>query len=392
MSQWPYNPNDPMGMYQAAMAHRAGGGAPRRFDEYYRCYPISMMPGPEREHLNYGGKVFMPTSALEQLTRLHITYPMLFELINGAHDKMTHAGVLEFTAEEGKIYLPSWLMQVLMLEAGDLLQVKSTDLPPGTFTKLQPQSPAFLDITDPKAVLEHAFRAFSCMTVGDVFQFSYNDDVYDIAVLEVKPDRQSHAICTMETDLSVDFAEPIGYQEMVKAQEEERRKTPKGAPMGGKISTAGTMAQAINYSAIKPSADTVAKGHAAATSNFSAGGGQRLGKKSGNSNRSTGTSTPLSETSGNPQAAPAARINGGNGPQPLRLPFGKLFLGYEYVPLRSKNGQGATSEQTKKSHFAGRGQNMRGKVVDTAATDAEASATPKDDGAKEEGRTLRSAR
>jgi len=68
-----------------------------------------MLPGPERESANHGGKIFLPTSALEKLTRLHISYPMLFELVNGRKEKQTHAGVLEFTAEEGKIYLPYWV-------------------------------------------------------------------------------------------------------------------------------------------------------------------------------------------------------------------------------------------------------------------------------------------
>ena len=93
----------PPGMLRRGMANR------RRFDEYYRCYPVVMMPGPERENVNHGGKVIMPPSALDKLTRLHITYPMLFELLNGAKEKMTHAGVLEFIAEEGKIYLPFWV-------------------------------------------------------------------------------------------------------------------------------------------------------------------------------------------------------------------------------------------------------------------------------------------
>ena len=95
-------------MYQRAMQQRAGG-RPRRFDEYYRCYPVAMMPGPEREQANHGGKLFMPASALDKLTQLHITYPMLFEVINGAKSKSTHAGVLEFTAEEGRCYLPFWV-------------------------------------------------------------------------------------------------------------------------------------------------------------------------------------------------------------------------------------------------------------------------------------------
>jgi hypothetical protein len=104
-------------------------------------------------------------------------------------------------------------MQTLKLEPGDLLQVKSTDLPLGTFIKLQPQDPSFLEISDPKAVLENAFRNFSCLTKGDIFTFAYNDNVYSIAVLEAKPEHASNAICTLETDLSVDFAPPVGYQE-----------------------------------------------------------------------------------------------------------------------------------------------------------------------------------
>lgn len=97
-----------MAMFQArGMLSR--GGRQRRFDEYYRCYPVAMMPGPERESANHGGKVFLPASALDKLTTLHITYPMLFELNNGNKGKKTHSGVLEFVAEEGKIYLPFWV-------------------------------------------------------------------------------------------------------------------------------------------------------------------------------------------------------------------------------------------------------------------------------------------
>jgi ubiquitin fusion degradation protein 1 len=85
------------------------GMAMRRFDEYYRCYPVVMMSGAERRSVNFGGKVFLPPSALDKLTKLHIAYPMIFELINGNAGKTTHAGVLEFTAEEGRIYLPQWV-------------------------------------------------------------------------------------------------------------------------------------------------------------------------------------------------------------------------------------------------------------------------------------------
>ena len=48
-----------------------------------------------------GGKVIMPPSALETLTRLNIQYPMLFCLENPKTGRKSHCGVQEFTAQEG---------------------------------------------------------------------------------------------------------------------------------------------------------------------------------------------------------------------------------------------------------------------------------------------------
>ncbi|KAF7185377.1 Ubiquitin fusion degradation protein 1 [Pseudocercospora fuligena] len=363
MSFYNFDDSDPMMMYRQAMAR---GGRPRRFDEYYRCYPIAMMPGPERPAANHGGKMFLPASALDKLTQLHITYPMLFEI--GTKDKNTHAGVLEFTAEEGRVYLPFWIMTVLGLEPGDLMQCKSTDLPPGNFIKLQPQDVNFLDITDPKAVLEQAFRNFSCLTQGDVFTFEYNKTVYEIAVLEVKPQGEKKAISVQETDLEVDFAAPVGYQEPVKGS---GTSTPRSvgsmmAGKGGLMHSEGTMAQAINYNSIKPDSDAAAKGHAKAASAFS-GAGQRLVAKKGKGAAATpastpGTSTPIPGQEGSvniPGLAPKTKTRM-NGPQPLRLPPGKLFFGYEIKPLKSKEQQ-AEEEASKKQNFSGEGQSLRAK-------------------------------
>ena len=79
------------------------------------------------------------------------------------------------------------------------------------FVKIQPQSVDFLNITDPKAVLENAFRNFTTLTQGDIIQFKYNEIVYDILVLEAKP--EAKGISIIETDLEVDFAAPLGYVE-----------------------------------------------------------------------------------------------------------------------------------------------------------------------------------
>lgn len=271
----------------------------------------------------------------------------------------------QFHQENANLTKPQ-LMQTLSLEPGDLLQVKSTDLPAGNSIKLQPQSSAFLDISDPKAVLETTFRNFSCLTLGDVFTFNYNDTIYSVAVLEVKPDgSDTHAISVQETDLVVDFAEPIGYAEELEKLKRERASdaaTSNSAggmkPRGGLMHAQGTMAQAINYSSIAPTSTQAASGQANATSSFMGGGHRLVAKKS------KGTQAPTPD--GESVPIPTTAIPGGrkktrsNGPQPLRLPPGKLFFGYELKPLRNKDEKSEDDKQTS-VHFKGQGETLRKK-------------------------------
>lgn len=251
--------------------------------------------------------------------------------------------------------ISSQIMQTLQLEPGDLLQIKSTDLPSGQFVKLQAQSTSFLDISDPKAVLENAFRNFSCLTKGDVFTFSYNDQTYEMAVLETKPETGKNAISVLETDLEVDFAAPVGYEE---PKRPSGTSTPRsitgGLPAGGTIHNAGTMAQSINYASIAPSSNSAVAGAKAVSSNFLLGG-QKLNAKKGSRNPTPKASTPVAGASTNP--APTA-VRRTNGPQPLRLPPGKLFFGYDIKPVK-KTGEQKELDDTKPK-FQGQGQTLRG--------------------------------
>jgi ubiquitin fusion degradation protein 1 len=137
---------------------------------------------------------------------------MLFQLKNAKHDRRTHCGVLEFLPNNDPIcYLPPWMMSHLLLEEGDEIYVESVhSLPSATFVRFEPQSKAFLDITNPKAVLEKVLRNFSCLTKGDLISINYLNRNYDLFVLELKP---SNVVSIIECDMEVDFAPPIGYIE-----------------------------------------------------------------------------------------------------------------------------------------------------------------------------------
>ena len=172
----------------------------------------------------------MPPSALASLTSLDLESPWMFKLNNPANSAATtHAGVLEFIAEEGCVHLPYWMMKTLGLNEGDPIRITGAELPKGKFVKLQPQTVHFLEVSDPKAVyvlilasqiisgaylfysLEHALRNFSALTQGDIIEISYNSIILDFLIMETVPG--GGGICVIDTDLEVDFAPPVGYKE-----------------------------------------------------------------------------------------------------------------------------------------------------------------------------------
>jgi ubiquitin fusion degradation protein 1 len=135
---------------------------------------------------------------------------MLFQLQSPDKGTLTHCGVLEFTAEEGSCVVPFWMMQNLLIEEGAILTVTNVSLPKASFVKFQAQHVDFLEISNPRAVLEHALRNFSCITKGDVICVPYNSKNYHFEIKEVKP---QDAACIIETDCNVDFDAPVGYKE-----------------------------------------------------------------------------------------------------------------------------------------------------------------------------------
>lgn len=191
---------------------RFGGGGDEGygrsiFQASYRAYPVSFI---DRPQLELGDKVILPPSALDRITRAQIDdFPMAFEATNAKEGKSTHCGVLEFVADEGVVYLPYWMMQNLLLGEGDVVKFSyAASLPKGTYVKLRAQTSDFLDISNPKAVLETTLRQYTCLTVGDTFVIHYNDKKYYVDVVEAKP---GNAISVVDTDCEVDFAPPLDY-------------------------------------------------------------------------------------------------------------------------------------------------------------------------------------
>lgn len=148
-----------------------------------RVYPASFA---FREDIEKGDKILLPSSALNELYHLISSKnkdPMIFCLKNGS--KMTYCGVLEFVAEEGLCYIPNWMFKMLKFpEPGSPATVALVGDMRKKYgkirhmIKLQPHQTKFIDMENPKAILEYQLRNFTCLHEGDTISIQVFNDKF----------------------------------------------------------------------------------------------------------------------------------------------------------------------------------------------------------------------
>ncbi|KHJ77631.1 ubiquitin fusion degradation protein UFD1, partial [Oesophagostomum dentatum] len=130
-----------------------GGGYGGHYSCTMRAYSAAFFEADSAKvmELNHGGKILLPNSTLDYLIRYNVPYPMLFKVSSVSDSpRATNCGVLEFSAPEGKCYLPQWMMKQLRIDEGSEVRVDSVTLPSATYAKLKPQSLEFLNISNPR--------------------------------------------------------------------------------------------------------------------------------------------------------------------------------------------------------------------------------------------------
>ncbi|KAF8238574.1 UFD1-domain-containing protein [Tricholoma matsutake] len=362
-----------------------GRPPPRAYDEYLKAYSVAMLPGRERENVSYGGKIIMPPSALANLTNLDLDLPWMFQLRNPSNPAAsTYAGVLEFIAEEGVVHLPYWMMKTLRLNEGDPIRITGTELQKGRLVKLQAQSIHFLEISDPKAVLEQALRNFSALTQGDIIEISYNSIVFGLLVMETSPGGEG--ISVLDIDLEVDFAPPVGYVEP------ERPKAVPPPTMASKLkidlnsSSPGSSrpgsALSGGFAGTSTGITTVSKGGDQWES-FK-GKGETLGgrktKGKGISHRKAeqvSEGSKIIRTDNHKIVSNRTFESDVKVPAALNLPFGQLFFGFNVTAYSPPTPASPEASIQETSTFSGSGQTLTGRSGASQAKGKEEQQRPK---------------
>ena len=88
--------------------------------------------------------------------------------------------------------------------------LRNVTLEKGKFLKIQPHETAFVDLPDPKMILERELTNYACVFKGDTIVVTHGGREYKINIVECKPKDQ---ICVIEADINVDFAPPLDYVE-----------------------------------------------------------------------------------------------------------------------------------------------------------------------------------
>ena len=192
-----------------------------QFVEIYTVGDPRTIHIPNRKTFENGGKLILGHDILQRLLDKNIIEEgkgMHFRIHSPAHKIVIHCGVLDFSGANTLLYAPSWIMEYCNIRPGDSVVIASINLEPGTFMKIQPQSTKFLEIDDPEAVLTNLLPNFSCIMRGQYLRFEHANIKYDIKILDTKPDV---AVSLLNTNITVEFAEPVGYTEYLEEQKKK---------------------------------------------------------------------------------------------------------------------------------------------------------------------------
>jgi len=188
--------------------------------------------------LEHGNKILISSSVLPYIDLS--AGPTLFKLENG--DNIVYTAMHEYVDNPGLCFMPHRILNRLCMSDGDSITVsQAKDVPTGEFLKIKPFETAFIELGDPKAVLEKFIStSYPILSQGEIIVIKDLDNEYHIEIMECKPNT---TIQTLNCDINLEFEEPYDYVEEVVLPEETTEESksysdPRFPGIGRKLGTA----------------------------------------------------------------------------------------------------------------------------------------------------------
>lgn len=171
--------------------------------------------------LENSNKTLLPAACIPDLDlESGITY---IEISSDITDKKAVCAIHEYTESPGIIFMPARIMNAMSIDACDNVKViQKTDIPKGEYIKIKPFQKAFIELTNPKVILEkHISQYYPILTQGEVISINFNNTNYQIEIVETKP---SQSIQTTNCDINLDFDRPVDMEEESKNETKQELK------------------------------------------------------------------------------------------------------------------------------------------------------------------------
>ena len=162
----------------------------------------------------YSNKILLTPDILQELMARDLFREndiMFFKVINKKIEFGVVCSVQEFTASPGICHIPYHIMEELAITEGETVEIEKVSPPKGTYVKLRPQETAFIELSNPKSILEKIMcQDYPVITEGQRLSINYKDlgKIFSIDILKTQPEE---VVSIIDTDLNVEFGEPADY-------------------------------------------------------------------------------------------------------------------------------------------------------------------------------------
>ena len=174
-------------------------------------------------HLEDVNKIVLPSSVLNRINRFadDINGNIIFQL-KGTSDLHFYVSVEQFIDDISVAYIPAHLMDRLLLNDGDNVEFELTNnIPKGSNITLQAHSCDILEMEDYKSFLEMEMnKKYDILTCGETISLQYQEKPL---YFDIKSTSPNDIISIKNTDLEVEFEEPLNYQQYLQQKEIEKK-------------------------------------------------------------------------------------------------------------------------------------------------------------------------
>ena len=180
------------------------------------CFSFTCSTQPEEltKRLRSSNKILLPPSVLYELNQQDLgDNIMFFKVSNKEMQFGIVCGVHEFSAPPGICHVPFHIMNNIGIREGQEVEIEKICPVQGTYMKLRPHKTEFINLSNPKAILERIMsRDYPVVSQGQTIELNYKDldCKYRIDIVETNP---AEIISIVNTDINIDFDQPLDYVE-----------------------------------------------------------------------------------------------------------------------------------------------------------------------------------